>query len=418
MIDNALWEFVQTKGGWLKYSAMMRLAEEQANERRATCNEGSFQTKFEADCEALVETDPVLQLVNSSVADMFTTGELDESSLVPAFGRRSFVDDICFGGEDFDSCLATLDRLLTRFAQCRISISFTKSIFWQPKVDVLSHEISPEGIKADSKKLAAITELSFPTSKRGMQSFLGALNYYSRFIQDFAVYGAALYQLKEEGFGPEGDLSVAQRAFEALQTKVAEVPILKHFDRIKEVHVMLFANEWALSTTLMQEHEGKLHPVRFVGRVPKESEMNYHPAEKEVLALLLLLKRCYMQLAGKTLYVYTRFSTLEWVHKSKSLFGRAVQFAVLLSPWHLKVQRVKEQDVVFAQLLQSSITNFVDLEESLAPLAPPNKGSPTIRMDPAMLYGRLARDYRGFVVSFDGPAKTEKYGGYGSCSWD
>ncbi|KAG3052034.1 hypothetical protein PC121_g17507 [Phytophthora cactorum] len=145
--------------------------------------------------------------------------------------------------------------------------------------------------------------------------------------------------------------------------------------------------------------------------------MNYHPAEKEVLALLLLLKTCYMQLAGKTLHVYTRFSTLEWVHKSKSLFGRAVQFAVLLSPWHLKVQRVKEQDVVFAQLLQSSITNFVDLEESLAPLAPPNKGSTTIRMDPAMLYARLPSDYRGFVVSFDGSAKTEKYGGYGSCSW-
>ncbi|KAG3129803.1 hypothetical protein PC128_g26812 [Phytophthora cactorum] len=206
-----------------------------------------------------------------------------------------------------------------------------------------------------------------------MQSFLGALNYYNCFIQDFAVYGAALYQLKEEDLGPGGDLSVAQRAFEALQTKVSEAPILKHFNRIKEVHVMLFANEWALSTTLMQEHEGKLHPVRFLGRVLKESEMNYHPAEKEVLAfLLLLLKKYYMQLAGKTSHVYTRFSTLEWVHQSNSLFGRDVQFAVLLSPWHLKVQRVKEQDVVFAQLLQSSITKFVDLEESLVPLAPPN----------------------------------------------
>ncbi|KAG3066870.1 hypothetical protein PI125_g23773 [Phytophthora idaei] len=173
MIDNALWGFVQPKGGWRTYSEMMRLAEAQAKERRATSNEGSFQTKFEADREASVETDPVLQLVNSTVADMFATGELDESSLVPVFGRRSFVDDICFGGEDFDSCLATLDRLSTRFAQCRISISFTKSIFCQPKVDFLSHEISPEGIKADPKKLAAITELSFPASKRGMQSFIG-----------------------------------------------------------------------------------------------------------------------------------------------------------------------------------------------------------------------------------------------------
>ncbi|KAG2770174.1 hypothetical protein PC116_g23535 [Phytophthora cactorum] len=156
---------------------------------------------------------------------------------------------------------------------------------------------------------------------------------------------------------------------------------------------MLFANEWALSTTVIQEHEGKLHPVRFLGRVLKESERNYHPAEKEVLALLLLLKTCYMQLVGKTLHDYTRFSTLEWVHKSKSLFGRAVQFAVPLSPWHLKVQRVNEKDVLFALLLQSSIKNFVDLEKSLAPLAPPNKGPPTIRMDPAMPYARLPRAY-------------------------
>lgn len=141
---------------------------------------------------------------------------------------------------------------------------------------------------------------------------------------------------------------------------------------------MLFANEWGLSTTLMQEHDGKMHPVRFIERVLKDAEMNYHPAEKEVLALLLLLKTCYTQLAGRTLHVYTRFSILEWVHKSKSLFGRAIQFAVLLSLWHLKVQRVKEKDTAFAQLLQSSITNFVDLDESLAP---PSKGSPTIRMD-------------------------------------
>ncbi|KAG2805495.1 hypothetical protein PC129_g17422 [Phytophthora cactorum] len=371
MIDNALWGCVQPKGAWLKYSEMMRLAEAQGKECRATSNAGPFQTKFKADREASVETNPVLQLVSSPVTDMFTTGEPNESSLVPVFVRRSFVDDICFSGEDGDSCLATPDRLLTRFAQSRISSSFTKSIFCQPKVDFMSHEISPEGIKAYSKKLPAITELSFPTSKHGMQSFRGALSDYSRFIQDFAVYGEVLYQLKEEDFGPKGDHSVACRAFRALQVTVDEAPILKNCDRNKEVHVMIFANEWALSTTLMKEHEGMLHPVRCLRRVLKEFEMNYHSAGRE------------------------------------SLFGRAVRFAVLLSPWHLKVQRVKKQDVVFAQLLQSSITNFVNLEESLAPLAPPSKCSPTIRMDLAMLYARQPREYRGFVVPFDGSAKTE-----------
>ncbi|OWY96771.1 hypothetical protein PHMEG_00032877 [Phytophthora megakarya] len=79
--------------------------------------------------------------------------------------------------------------------------------------------------------MATITELSFPKTKRGMQQFLGALNYYSRFIQDFAVFGAALYQLKD-------NLSAAKETLRVLQRKVADAPILMHFDDKKEVHVI------------------------------------------------------------------------------------------------------------------------------------------------------------------------------------
>ncbi|POM72382.1 LOW QUALITY PROTEIN: Hypothetical protein PHPALM_10905 [Phytophthora palmivora] len=368
----------------------MHEGEEQTKDARTVttkdCNQHSeaqprARTKFEANRESYTVMDAVSLLVNSPTCNMFANGEPDESSLVPVFDRRSFVDDICFGNETFDGCLATLDRLLQRFTECRISVSFTKSIFVQSKVDFLSHEVSSEGIRADSNKI----------------------NYYSRFIHDFAVYGAALYQLKDADFAPGGDLTVAKRSFAAIQQKVMDAAILRHFDRDKEVHVMLFADEWALSSALMQEHDGKLHPVRFCGRVLKDAEMNYHSAEKEILALLLLLK-----LTGRTIPVYTRFSTFDWVHKSTTLFGRTTQFAVMLSSWHLV--RVKERDCSFALLLQAGLTSFVDLDDSLAHIAPPTKGSPNIRMDPNL-------SYQDFALSFHGSAKTEKHGGYGSCAW-
>ncbi|OWZ04271.1 LOW QUALITY PROTEIN: hypothetical protein PHMEG_00023849 [Phytophthora megakarya] len=144
----------------------------------------------------------------------------------------------------------------------------------------------------------------------------------------------------------------------------------------------------------MQMQHAKLYPVRFCGRVRKDAEMNYHSAKKEVLALLLLLKVCYTQLAGETLYANTRFSTLGWVHISKSLFGRGVQFAVPLSPWQLEVQLIPETDC------------------ALSLVAPPIKGSPTTRLDPNLLYAQLPHDYEGFVVSFDSSTKTAKNGGY------
>ncbi|KAG3045299.1 hypothetical protein PC121_g21361 [Phytophthora cactorum] len=382
----------------------------------AATNGAAIRTKFTADHEASQAMDPLQKLVYSPEADMSLTGEPDESSLVPVLEHRSFVDDICFAVETFDSWLATLGRLLARFEECRISVRFTKSLFIKSKVDFLSHEVSRVGIRAEPKKMQAIVVLAFPTSKKGMRSFLGALNYYGRFIQDFAVYGAALYQLKDGDFDG-GDLSAAKASFAMLQKKVAEAPILRHFDRSREVHIMLFANEWALSATLLQEHESTRHPVSFRGRVLKDAEMNYHPAEKEVLALLLMLKACFTTLAGKRIKVYTRFSTLEWLTKSKTLFGRAVQFACMLSPWHLVIEKVPEKDVKFAQLLQSTVTGFVDLEDSLAPVAPPSRDSATVRMDPVLLYARISIGYNGFVLSFDGSAKTEMHGGCGSCSW-
>ncbi|GMF40041.1 unnamed protein product [Phytophthora fragariaefolia] len=179
---------------------------------------------------------------------------------------------------------------------------------------------------------------------------------------------------------------------------------------------MLFANDWALSTTLMQEYDGVTHPVRFCDRVLKDNGVNYHPAEKEVLALLLLLKTCYTQLAGRTINAYTRFSTLGWINTSKTLFGRSTQFAVMLSPWHLVIHRVTEDDSAFAQLLDSTIKNFVGPEMALQRVAPPSKRTPMVRMDPELLYPRLPNDHRGFVLSFDGSAKTPMHGGYGSCN--
>ncbi|OWY93864.1 LOW QUALITY PROTEIN: hypothetical protein PHMEG_00036581 [Phytophthora megakarya] len=129
--------------------------------------------------------------------NMFATNEPDESSLVPVFQRRSFVDDICFGGTTFDDCL-TWTSYWHGLRNAGLVSALLKASF--SKVDFLSHEVSPEGIRADLKKMTAITKLPFPKSKKGMQQFLGSLNYYSRFIQDFAVYGAALYQLKEDDF--------------------------------------------------------------------------------------------------------------------------------------------------------------------------------------------------------------------------
>ncbi|GMF53698.1 unnamed protein product [Phytophthora fragariaefolia] len=95
-----------TGGFW---AIMMTVrAQERADRSRQLRNEASrhwsarpqnVRTKFDAVHEDSVTADPVSQLINSPDADMFTASEADTSTLVPVFDRRSFVDDICFGGK-------------------------------------------------------------------------------------------------------------------------------------------------------------------------------------------------------------------------------------------------------------------------------------------------------------------------------
>ncbi|OWZ15277.1 LOW QUALITY PROTEIN: hypothetical protein PHMEG_00011117 [Phytophthora megakarya] len=80
---------------------------------------------------------------------------------------------------------------------------------------------------------------------------------------------------------------------------------------------------------------------------------------------------------------------------------------VVREPCHLTVEQIKEK-VCISQPLQSTITNFVDLDEAFVLMTPPNKGSPSSCLDPELLY-------KGFMVPFDRFAKTEMNGGYGSC---
>ena len=57
-----------------------------------------------------------------------------------------------------------------------------------------------DGLEAQPKSLKTLVNIPFPSTPRAMQSFLGSLNYYRRFFDDFAVYAAMLCEVRESDF--------------------------------------------------------------------------------------------------------------------------------------------------------------------------------------------------------------------------
>ncbi len=59
----------------------------------------------------------------------------------------------------------------------------------------LGHKISEEGVQALADKIRAIEEMERPNNKKELQSYLGLINYYAKFLPNISTVLVPLYQL-------------------------------------------------------------------------------------------------------------------------------------------------------------------------------------------------------------------------------
>ncbi|OWY95981.1 reverse transcriptase, partial [Phytophthora megakarya] len=284
------------------------------------------------------------------IRDVFKDGFPSKPGTRSVLGRRSYIDDILIGGKS-----------------------------WDDLVDYLGHEVSENGLGAKTKNLKALAVLDFPRTQKGLQSFLGSLNYYHRFIPDFAIFATALYSLSARNFEER-----------ATNPETRDVEKWDHAERA----------DWAVSAGLTQEHDGVYMPAKFTSQTLKPNELNYSITEKEILAL----HECHNMLVGKTIRVLTRHTTLGWLFRSKGLQGRLSQWAAILSPWRLEILRSAKGEEESLGALAVSITPRAHADSALEDIAPRKRPSRTA----AIPVPKIGPTESLHVISFDWSASNAK----------
>ena len=106
-----------------------------------------------------------------------------------------FMDDFSILGNDFNSCMAHLTKILEVCVKKRLVLSWKKSHFMVREGVVLTHIISGKGLEVDKTKIEVIQKLPLPDTIQDLESFLRHVNFYQRFIQDFAKFSKPLTTL-------------------------------------------------------------------------------------------------------------------------------------------------------------------------------------------------------------------------------
>jgi len=111
--------------------------------------------------------------------DIAFVGDKDKFVLI-------YLDDITVFSTSHKDHLQHLKKVFLKCRYFGISLNPKKSQFALEEGKLLGHIVSAEGVKIDPARVHAIQTLSIPRSKRGIQSFLGKINFVRRFIPNFA----------------------------------------------------------------------------------------------------------------------------------------------------------------------------------------------------------------------------------------
>ena len=98
-----------------------------------------------------------------------------------------YVDDIVIQSKRSSDHLDDLRKFFERLRMYNLKFNPTKCAFGVPAGKLLGFIVSSKGIELDPSKIKAIQELSPPKTRKDVMSFLGRLNYISRFIAQSTV---------------------------------------------------------------------------------------------------------------------------------------------------------------------------------------------------------------------------------------
>ena len=89
---------------------------------------------------------------------------------------------------------------------------------------MLGHIVSKKGISIDPERIKAIEQIPLPHNKKGMQSFMGTINFVRRFVPDFAQIVKPLQQMVKQNALFKWT-EIEKSAFSKIKTAVAHLTL-------------------------------------------------------------------------------------------------------------------------------------------------------------------------------------------------
>ncbi|XP_040164697.1 uncharacterized protein K02A2.6-like [Anopheles arabiensis] len=289
--------------------------------------------------------------------------QIVDSMLSGLEGVAGYMDDIIVGGADEESHLKNLRAVLIRIEEFGFKLRAEKCSFLKPQIRYLGHLLDRQGIRPDPAKIEAILKMPAPTQLSEVRSYLGAINYYGKFVFQMRDLRYPLDLLLKKG-GEFQWTAECEKSFRRFKEILSSDLLLTYYDPSKEIIVSADASSVGLGATISHRFpDGSIKVVQHAARALTKVEMNYSQPDREGLAIVFAVTKFHRMLFGRRFILQTDHQPLLRIFGSHN-FGNADILSRLMDR-HEK----PEEDYVIASIqLEDDINHLVTSATQALPL--------------------------------------------------
>lgn len=243
-------------------------------------------------------------------------------------GVVNIADDLVIHGKDLKQHDERLFTVLDRLKTAGLTLNESKCEFRLQRLTFFGHEVTQNGVKPSEEKVAAILHADPPQNASEARSFLGLVQFVSKFVPDLSSVAEPIQRLTHKNvefkWYPE-----QQAAFEKLKELITNANALAYFSVDGRTRIVADASPVGLGAVLTQLQGSEWRVIAYASRRLTDVERRYSQTEKEALALVWACERFNMYVFGREFELETDHKPLEYIYSPKSKPSARVERWVL-----------------------------------------------------------------------------------------
>lgn len=227
----------------------------------------------------------------------------------------------------------TLRLVLQKLKFAGLKLNLNKCIFFQQKISYLGFNIDKSGLSKNNDRISSVLSAPIPQNISELRAFIGMVNYYSKFIKNFADKMFPLYELLRKDVKFKWSVK-CQEAYDFIKSAITSDQILVHFNADLPIILTTDASNNAVAGVLSHKFSSGIKPIAFVS------------FEKEALAIVFCATKLKQYLLGNSFTLRTDHRPLLAIFGSNKglptmASARMQRWALILSGFNYCVEYVK-----------------------------------------------------------------------------